>query len=179
MKKAPRSSMAKHAKKSALTDWPLRNDQIVLSVLGGRKQREVAEEHGLTHQQISNIIRHPKAEEIIAIARNKLRDKLLGEMEDKMDLAAQASLKVLQKTLNADISPVHKAKSNQDRVALKILSGRGFLRAEERGEDGGLQMTGDQHKRLMEGLAKASRVRQIDPYEDKEIPVVEAKVVNE
>ena len=157
--------------------WPLRNDQIVLSVLGGRDREEVAEEHGLTHQQISNIVNDPRAQEIISAARARIKEVLLEDIEDQLDLSAQLSLKVIRRTLEADISPVHKAKSNQDRVALKLLAGRGFLRTESRDGEQGLQMSADQHKRLLEGMEKAMRVRAIDPFEDKEIVVEDAEIV--
>lgn len=160
------------ASSSALENWPLRNDQIVLAMLGGRKTKEVAEEFGLSLGTISNIMAHPKAKEIIALARNKLREKLMEDMEDQLDLASKLSLKVIKRTLEADIAPVHKAKSNQDRVALKVLTGRGFLRAEDRSGDGGLQMTGEQHGRLMEGIEKAARVSNINPFEKPENEIV-------
>ena len=156
-------------------DWPLRNDQIVLMALGGVKQREIGEVFGLSHQQISLIIRDDRAKEIIEITRAKLRKNLTKGIEDELTLMAQASLKVLKKTLDADMGATHRAKPNQDRVAVAILRGRGFLREEGREEGSALQVPEEQFAKFMEAMQKAGRVREIDPFEGQE--VLEAEVV--
>lgn len=163
--------------RNLVSTWPLRNDQIVLRVLATGSLKDVAKEFSLTAQQISVICNDPRGEEIIRAARERLREKLLEGIEDQLDVAAQASLKVLQRTLKADISPMHKAKPNQDRVALKILGGRGFLHGDPQGDGGGTQLSEEQFSRLVSAMKASDAVRGIDPFE--KVEVQEAEIVSE
>ncbi len=143
--------------------WPVRNDMIVLMLLGGATQKDVAEQFKLTKQHISKIANDPRAEAVIQQAREKITENLLGDMEEQLDLSSRLSAKVLNRTLNADISPVHKAKGNQDRVAVAILRGRGFLSQEDRA-DQGLKISPVQFDRIAKALAKADEAQKIDPF---------------
>ena len=148
---------------------------IVLMLLGGAKQKEVAKEFGLSRQRISKIAEDPRAEAVIQKARESITDKLLGDIDDQLDLASRLSMKVIRRTLAADISPTHKAKGNQDRVAVSILRGRGFLSKDGESGEKGFQITPAQFDRLTEALAKADEAKKIDPFEG----IQEAVVVEE
>ncbi len=174
--------MPKSRVRNSVSSWPLRNDQIVLRVLAVGRIKTVAEEFGLSVQQITNICKDPRGEEIIRAARERLREKLLENIEDQLDVAAKASLEVIKKTLDADIGVFHKAKANQDRVALKILGGRGFLRGDDRVDGGGTQLSEEQFGRLVKAMKASDEVRAIDPFEKEEEPdeiIVEAEVLDE
>ena len=157
--------------------WPVRNDQIVLLLLAGMPQKEVAAQFEMTRQMISRIANDPRAEEIIRSAREAISEKLLDGIEDELDAATRLSMKVIRRTLDADISPVHKAKANQDRVAVSVLRGRGYLSQEGRSEEGGFKVSPAQFDRLVGALAKADAAKKIDPFEN--IPEAEAVVVGE
>jgi len=167
-------------KKNPAQDWPLRNDQIVLLVLSGASQAAAGRTFDISRQAVGKILNDPRAKDIIRQARQKLHDRILESMDDQLDLASKLSLVKLKQTLDADISPYHKAKSNQDRVALKILAGRGFLPGDSRTEEGGLLMSGDQFAKLVSAMSKSDQAKQIDPFkvEENEI-IVEAEVVEE
>lgn len=151
--------------------WPLRNDQIVLMALGGTSHKDIAAAHNITPQMVSKIVNDPRADEIVRIAKQKLRERIFTGMEENLDLAAKAALKVIQKTLDAEISPTHKAKANQDRVAIKMLQGRGFLGV-ERGEDSGFKMSPEQFGRLEKALQKADAASEIE-IRDAEYTIVD------
>ena len=154
--------------------WPVRNDQIVLMLLGGMTQAAVGREYNLSRQAIAKIAKDPRAEEIIQRARETITEKLLGDMDEQLDLASRLSMKVIRRTLNADISPTHKAKGNQDRVAVSILRGRGFLSRESETGEKGFMITPAQFDRLTEALSKADAAKKIDPFaEIPEVQVVE------
>lgn len=164
--------------KNLAQDWPLRNDQIVLLLLGGMKQKEVAEQFGLTPQAVSKISLDPRAVEIIEHARESITEKLLSTMDDQMTHAARLAIKCIRRTLEADIQPVHKAKGNQDRVATAVLRGRGFLTQETPEGERSLQMTPAQYDRLMGAIEKSDAARNIDPFTnipDAEVVEVEEK----
>lgn len=162
--------------KNLAQDWPLRNDQIVMMALGGMKQRAIAEQFDISHQAVSVIIRHPKAEEIIRIAKAKLQEKLVETIDEKLGLTARLAVKVIKKTLDADISPIHKAKANQDRVAIALLRGRGYLRQEGQDGAGGFQVSPEQFDKLTTAMRKSDEAQQIQPLEGRDVE--EGKVID-
>jgi len=151
---------------TALIDWPAWKDQVVLWSLGGRTQAEIVEilaagGRKITRQGISKIINDPRAEEVIKIYRAKLREGLMETIHDELDVASQLALKAIKRTLEADIAPIHKAKPNQDKVALKVLAGRGFLREESRTSEQGLHVPPDAFSRLVDAMDRADAAKEI------------------
>ena len=162
---------------NTLATWPIRNDQIVLMSVAGMDQATVAKHFGLTNQQISRILKDPRAQSVVERARERLQERIFEGVEAELDLAARAAVKAIKVTLNADISAFHKAKPNQDRVAIKILEGRGHLKSStDEGGDGGFRVTDEQFKKLMTAMEKSDAAEKIDPFAGREI-VVEAQVV--
>jgi len=143
--------------------WPTRNDQIVLAVLAGATPADVARAFGMTRQNVAKILKSPMAQDVILAAKGKLREKLLEDIEDELDVMSKLALRKLRVTLDADITAVHKAKPNQDRVAMKLLEGRGFLR-KERDDGGGFHMSEEQFGKLIQAMEKADAVQEIDPF---------------
>jgi hypothetical protein len=148
-----------------LSPWPPRNDQIVLLALTGVPTTEIGAQFGMSQRNVQLIFNDPRANEIKKIAKARFQEKLIETIEEELDVASKLALKVIKRTLAADISPFHKAKSNQDRVAIKTLEGRGFLRSEDRGSGIGYQVTPDQFNKLMTALGKADEAKDIDPFE--------------
>lgn len=157
----------------------LRKEQIIMFVLANPQMSydEIGEVFGMSKANVSAIMKSDDAKEIIQIARNRLREKLLEGVEGQLDLAAQAAVKVLKRTLDADISPVHKAKANQDRTAVAVLRGRGILKTEATTPNSGYQLSPEQMGRLERALNKADQAAQIDPFEGQ--TVIEAEVVDD
>ena len=164
--------------RNPIQSWPLRNDRIVLMVLAGMPVKEVAKSFGLSQQMISIIVADPRAEEIGRIARARLQEKLIDTIEEELDQMARMATEKLKATLQADIGAVHKAKPNQDRVAVKILEGRGFLK-KERGATGGLQIPKELYGKLVEAMEKANKAAEIDPFDDEDVQEAEFEVVGE
>lgn len=166
--------MSQPAPKKDLSTWSARNDMIVMMAFSGHYTNgQIGEKFGITAAQVGNIVNDPRAKEVLDIARHRLREKLMEDIEDQLDLTAKASLKVLKRTIKANISPMHKAKINQDRVALKLLQGRGFLSTEARREEEGTKMSDDQFNALVAAIEKSDRAKQIPVLEDLEAEVVE------
>ena len=153
-------------------NWPVRNDQIVLLLLGGMTQQEVADQYKLTRQAVSKIARDPRAAEIITHAREAITEKLLADMDDQMTHAARLAIKCIRRTLEADITPTHKAKGNQDRVAVAMLRGRGFLSQETNEGERSFLISPAQFDRLVGAMEKSDEAKKINPFEV--IPEVEA-----
>lgn len=158
----------------------LRNEQIVMFVLANPDltYNHIGLVFGMTGANVSVIMKSPEAKEIITEARKRLREKLLESAEEQLDLQAKLAVKALQKTLEADLPATHKMKSNQDRVAVKVLQGRGLLRAgPDAAKGGGYQLSPEMYDRLERALNKADEAAGIDPFEGK--PVIEGVIEEE
>jgi hypothetical protein len=159
--------------------WPAWKDQVVLlHLLGGKTQKEIAEaltESGrkITRQAVSAILRDPRAEELMRSTRARFQDAMIESIHDELDVASKLALKVVKRTLKANISPTHKAKANQDRVALKVLSGRGFLREETKGESAGLQVPADQWDKISKALEQSDRAKEIEVVTIQDAEIIE------
>lgn len=150
---------------------------VLMHFVGGISHREIADHFDLSKSHVSNICRDPRAQQVIDEARTATREKLLGDIEARLDAAAHGAVRVIERTLDADISPVHKAKPNQDRVAIKVLEGRGHLNRDGNKESAGFQISGDQFERLMTGLKSGTRIQNIDPFEEPEIEDADFEVI--
>ena len=162
--------------KNKVQEWPIRNDDIVLKVLAGVPVKIVADAYKMTPQNVSKICNNPKAAEIVKLARAKFQEKLVQSNEEKLGLLSNMAVDRLKTTLETDLPATAKAKPNQDRVALKILEGRGFLKVDKSGS-AGLQVPMEVWDKLMDGLKKSDEAMQIDPFEEAEFEVVEEENV--
>lgn len=154
--------------------WTLRDDQIVLmSLMPNTTHQQIADMFGITRQAVSQKIADPRGQEIVEMARRRLRENLVEGIDGELDNLTRLAVRKLKVTLEADIAAVHGAKPNQDKVALSLLKGRGFLREEGKGAEGGIQMSPEQFGRLVEGMAKADEAQRIDPFEGRtEVTVI-------
>ena len=144
--------------KNKVQSWPLRNDEIVLKVMADIPVVDVAKAYNMTPQNVTKIIRDPRAQEIIKLARSKFQEKLVQETEEKLGLLSKLSVDALKVTLEEEMEATAKAKPNQDRVAMKILEGRGFLKVDKSGSTG-LQVPVEIWDKLVDGLRKADEVQ--------------------
>ena len=154
-----------------LIRWPIRNDQIVMMRISGATQDEVAAAFGISKRQVRNIEQDPRAQEIVAQAKAKVQEKLIETMDEDLDLTAKLSLRVLRRTLEADINPIHQAKANQDRTAIALLRGRGFLSKDGESNQQGFQMSTEQSDKLLAAIAKSDRAAKVNPFEPPTIEV--------
>lgn len=160
--------------------WPLWKEQVVFLILAGNTQQEVAdilEKQGITisRQGISAIMQTEEAKGLVAAVKIKFRENLMTSIEEELDAASQLALRAVKKTLSADLTAIHKAKPNQDRVALKVLQGRGYLAVESPMREQSLQVPPEILGKLVTALEKSAQAKDIDPFENKG-PVVEAEV---
>lgn len=157
----------------AIKKWTTRNEHIALLWLTGKTQAEIAKMFGIHQSTVARIVGDPRVEELKARIREELRERVIDSVAAELDDAAQLAVRAIRRTLEADISPVHKAKPNQDRVALKVLQGRGHLAVVHEGETGSFQMSDDQFGRLMAAMSKADAAAKIDPIPEAEYEVIE------
>jgi len=130
----------------------------------GTSAADVATQFKMSVRNVNMIFTDPRAGEIKKVAKARFQERVIETIEEELDVAAKLAVKVIKRTLNADISPMHKAKANQDRVAVKTLQGRGFFQAGDRSNGTGYQVTPEQFDKLMSALGKADEAQGIDPF---------------
>jgi hypothetical protein len=163
--------------------WPLWKEQAVFLVLAGNTQQEVVDilsKQGInvTRQAISAMMKTDEAKSLVRVVKEKFRENLLESIEDQLDAAAKLALRSVKRTLSAEISPTHKAKPNQDRVAIKVLQGRGFLSVESETKNIAPQVPPEIWGKLVGALEKSARVGDVDVFANSG-PVVEAEIIEE
>jgi len=145
--------------------WPLWKERVVILYMSGMTQQQVADHmeslgHKLTRQAVSAIVRDPRAEELVEAAKAKFRETLITTIGEELDTASQLAVRAIKRTLEAEIHPIHQAKANQDRVAMKLLTGRGFLREDGHGEEAGYRIPPEQFGKLVKALEKSNRAKE-------------------
>lgn len=144
--------------------WSETDQKIVeMHFILGISIPEIADSLKVPRRLVKRTVEDPRTKELVKSARQKILERTSRDMTERVGhmvdgLRADAA-KALAKTLEAEISPLHKAKPNQDRVALKVLQGTGDLVDKSETERGGITLSDDQFDRLLEGLSKADRVQ--------------------
>lgn len=157
----------------AIKKWSPRNEHIALLWLTGKSQAEIAKMFNISQSTVSRVLKDPQTEELRVRIREELRSRVIDTVAAELDDAAQLAVRAIRRTLEAEISPVHRAKPNQDRVALKVLQGRGHLSILPEGDAGGMQMSDEQFGRLLSAMSKADKASKIDPIPDADYEIVE------
>lgn len=166
--------------KPQANSWPPWKDVLVLRAFSGQESlKALAREFKVPYRVAQRVIADPRAEELRIRTRERIRENIMDSVEDQLDESTRKAVEVIRRTLNAEITAFHPAKANQDRVALKVLEGRGFL-STDRGQGGGLSMSEEQFDRLLAAIQKSDTASRVDPFSVREeTPVVEAEVVEE
>lgn len=144
--------------------WSDTDQKIVeMHFILGIPKNEIAQSLSVPRRLVQRTINDPRTKELVKAARQKILERTSRDMDERVGHMVRGlrtdAAKALGRTLEADISPLHKAKPNQDRVALKVLQGTGDLVDKSEAEPGGITLTDDQFDRLLEGLQKADRVQ--------------------
>lgn len=160
--------------KAMVRSWGAMEDQIVLLYATGHfTHKDLGNRFEIASDQVKRILGDPRAEEIRALAREKIREGLVRGVEDELPQLASYAVQCIKRTLMAEISPTHVAKANQDRVALKVLTGIGYLREDGTTPEGGITLSPEQHKSLIDAIDRSNRVKQADGVEEMPAEVVE------
>lgn len=80
-----------------LVKWKPVFDMIVAGHIIGKTNKELAEEFDFTPVHIANILKSDQARALISAASNKIRNKVLEESEDVVDIQSRIRLKALQR----------------------------------------------------------------------------------
>lgn len=148
--------------------WTLRNEQIIIMRMAGATQEEIGKAFGISRKAVERIEKHPQAAIVEEEMRAALRERLLDDIESQLDQATRDSMKAIMVTVGAEMSAFHPAKSNQDRVALKVLEGRGYL-GKEKNDEGSVTLSSEQFSVLIEQMKKSDAAQQIDPFADRPV----------
>lgn len=111
----------------AIQNWKPKHTQIVFQSISGVTNKALAKQHNYTEVRISQILNDPQAAVIRRDIEKSLRRKMEEDIENKLVILAEKSVRRLDETLATDFTPGSKAKNQQDNVAVSVLKGTGFL----------------------------------------------------
>lgn len=126
--------------------------------------KQIAEITGYTKEYVNQIVASAKGQSLVEEFQDQVRAKLFDKLQDRFESIAELALDAIEKTLKADIAPVHKMKPNQDRVALKVLTEMGLLAGKkDEGDEGGpgLHLSPEGEKALIAAIEQSDRVEEI------------------
>lgn len=110
--------------------WEAKYDQIVLAAtLGLSSNKELAETHGYTPQQISNILNTPQAAKIRKAVHDKIQKDISSDLPMRLERVAAKSVERLENLVNNDAIAENKP-MEIGHLALKILSGVGKMKGD-------------------------------------------------
>ena len=111
----------------AIKNWKPVHTQIVMQSITGVSNKALAKQTGYTEVRISQILNDPQALALQRDVQKSLRLKMEEDIEDKLLVLAEASVRRLDETLSTEFAPGSKAKNQQDNIAVSVLKGTGFL----------------------------------------------------
>lgn len=165
-----------------------RYDQVLSLHLAHYKAEDIAEIVNLTTTQVYHILRDPRMQKAIRTARERILSGVLTEISERMTSLGSKALDNIEDTINAEIvdedgNPMigSRAKRHQDHVSFELLSRIGFHRPEGDGGKarGGLQLSPEGEKRLIQAVEKANRAAEMYPEETViENPEIEGEPVD-
>jgi hypothetical protein len=174
------TEQGKRRKTSLTKGWTAIEDQIVILWSTGHfSETALAEKFNLPAPYVKQVLKDPRAETTRMLVRDRIRENLVQSVEGELTYLASKAVQVIKQTLEAEISPLHQAKGNQDKVALAVLKGMGYLGDGENRGAGGLQLSPEQHSALLKAIEKSDRVAQTTPFFPESGPVKDAELVKE
>lgn len=151
---------------SAPAHWSIRHDRVAMLYAAGVPIVEISKAVGFVVKTCQRIVDSEHGQKIVQTIRARLRERLLEDVEAQLDVTTKLSIQVIRRTLEADIPATHKAKPNQDRVAIKLLQGRGILKNDIGGSGtGGFSMSPEQFDRMMGAIGRSDQATAGDPFE--------------
>jgi len=111
----------------ALKNWKPRHENVVMLHLGGWNNIAIANYTRMTPERIYQILQTPQAQALIASQMDRIRERFGSDVSDKLLKLTEISVNRVSETLEQDFIPGTDAKKHQDKVALEIMKGKGFL----------------------------------------------------
>lgn len=151
--------MPSYKRNAVVKSWTTLEDQIViLSSTGHFSELTLAQNFNVSVPYVKKVLSDPRAQVVLATVRDKIRENLVHSVEGELTYLASKAVQVLKVTLEAELPATHDAKPNQDKVALAVLKGMGYLGEEANKGGGGLQLSPEQHSSLLAAIEKSDRV---------------------
>jgi hypothetical protein len=116
-------------------DWSEQQEAIALLYAKGSEIDVIASALGLPKAVVASVLEDPRAIQTVQYFRAEVA-KVLGEkVAPKLEALAFRAAQRIEETLDHTFVAGSQAKHHQDRLAMKLLEGKGFLKAQE-GETG-------------------------------------------
>lgn len=142
--------------------WGPKHDQVVFLHCLGYDNILIAAELGIGKMYVSKLLRDPIAQRKILEFRRKTQQKLIDGVEGRLLRLADESVKRLEETMEEAFEPGTRAKEHQDKTALALLRGTGFLKSEVVKEKEVNTLTKDQAELLHSAISKSMSFREVE-----------------
>ena len=146
--------------------WAEKHDAIVYEHLRGLGDSDIAKRFGLSMKQVRAVLARPEALAIESAFRQQIAEKISDSVGERLIHATTRAVEVIEQTLEEDLTPGTAAKAHQDRVAIKVLEGQGFLTKDGEASRAGESLTPHDVNRLVEALTKADESKRLNNVED-------------
>ena len=144
--------------------WMPKHDQTVALYIAGYGTDAIANVMRLSKVTIANTIKDPRAQKVIEIARKRTFTSIMTACGDKMTALGVRAVDNIAETINSDIRDSEgevaigtKAKIHQDNVSFELLGRIGFGRGSQQEDSGGLRLSPETEKKLVEGVERARK----------------------
>lgn len=142
--------------------WGPKHDQVVFLHCLGYDNILIAAELGIGKMYVSKLLRDPQAQRKILEFRKKTQKNLIEGVEGRLLRLADESVKRLEETMGEQFELGTRAKEHQDKTALSLLRGTGFLKSEVVKEKQVDSLTTEQANLLQSAINKSMQFREAE-----------------
>ena len=157
------------------------HDQMVILHIGGYSVDAIAKALGRGRTNVANVLHDPRAEKAIEFARKRTFSAIMTAVDDKMVVLGARAIDNIAETITTPVRDSEgkvavgtKAKVHQDNISFELLSRIGFGRGGQQEESGGLRLSPETEKKLVEGIKLATKAEiEYNRGEEVDFEVVE------
>lgn len=163
--------MGEPATKVVVKNWGPKHELCVALHIADKRNYEIAVILGWTKEYVSMVLNMPQAQAEIRRAILKIREISGAEVEGRVQQHAETAVKRVGETLDAEFLVGTRSKEHQDRTALKILEGTGYLPGKKDEERGGIseKLTAPLVEKLAASLELAAKAKMLANKEEEPV----------
>lgn len=147
--------------KMQVVNWGPQHDLIVALKAAGMKQKDIAKEMSVSEPWVSVVINSKEGQAKLASYSSVLTEALAQNLAGRISQLSDAAVGNIEKTITANIAPVHRAKVHQDNMSIKVLEHVGVMNPEKQDANHGRPLlSAEGEKRLLDALEKSDKATQ-------------------
>jgi len=157
-----------------IKNWKPKHENVVILHLNGWDNKAIAQYMKCSEVRVSQILNDPQAQAIIRSTMERVKENLGDDISDRLLKLTEKSVERIEETMQAKFVPGTDPKKHQDNVALKLLSGKGFLSGEsEEAEKKDREIPISLLERFTDALEKSNEAKLLHSGEDPDVKEAE------